>query len=112
MVRSIPKGPFGYSFTYFPVNLGKLISPDELSETTEILTFIEEKLRTKAHWAHQIINVGVADEKLAKNLSVGVNTPLLVIERDFYSESGSVMWASITHYRCDIYKYEMKLTRT
>jgi|MudIll2142460700_1097286.scaffolds.fasta_scaffold00118_10 GntR family transcriptional regulator len=112
LLRSILKGPFGYSFTYFPSRLGAQISPNELTETTELLTFIEEKLKTKAQWADQHIDVCLASKSVAKHLSVKPGNPLLAIERDFYGRTGSCMYASITYYRTDIYKYETKLTRT
>lgn len=112
LVRFIPKGPFGYSFIYFPFSLGKIISPNELNETTEIITFVEEKLKTKAHRAKQAIDVGVADKVLAENLSVQPKTPLLIIERNYYTRRGSVMFVAITYFRPDLYKYEIELTRT
>ena len=112
LVRLTSKGPFGYSFIYFPYSLGKIVSPDELNGTTEIITFVEEKLKTKAHRAKQAIDVGVADKVLAENLSVKPKTPLLIIERDYYTRKGSVMFVAITYFRPDVYKYEIELTRT
>jgi GntR family transcriptional regulator len=112
LVRFTSKGPFGYSFIYFPYSLGKIVSPDELNGTTEIITFVEEKLKTKAHRANQAIDVGVADKVLAENLSVKPKTPLLIIERDYYTRKGSVMFVAITYFRSDLYKYEIELTRT
>jgi GntR family transcriptional regulator len=112
LVRFTSKGPFGYSFIYFPHSLGKIISPNELNGTTEIITFVEEKLKTKAHRAKQAIDVGVADKVLAQNLSVKPNTPLLIIERDYYTRKGSAMFVAITYFRPDVYKYEIELTRT
>jgi GntR family transcriptional regulator len=35
ILRFISKGPFGYSFIYFPPGLGKMIAPKELNETCE-----------------------------------------------------------------------------
>ena len=112
LVRFTPKGPFGYSFIYFPYSLGKIISPDELNGTTEIITFVEEKLKTKAYRAKQAIDVGVADKVLAENLAVKPKTPLLIIERDYYTRKGSLMFVAITYFRPDLYKYEIELTRT
>jgi DNA-binding GntR family transcriptional regulator len=111
LVRFTSKGPFGYSFIYFPYSLGKTVSPDELNGTTEIITFVEEKLKTKAHRAKQAIDVGVADKVLAENLSVKLKTPLLIIERDYYTRKGAVMFVAITYFRPDLYKYEIELTR-
>jgi len=111
IVRLIPKGPFGYSFIYFPPGLGKMISPGELSETTEIITFVEEKLRTKTFRANQTIDIGLAGKRVAEKLSIKPKTSLLIIERDYYTRDGSLMFVTITHFRPDLYKYRIELSR-
>jgi GntR family transcriptional regulator, N-acetylglucosamine utilization regulator len=112
LVRSIPKGIFAYSFVYFPTSLGKIIFPEEMNETTEIITFVEGKLKTRAHRANQTIDIGFADKMLAKNLFIKPKTPLLIIERDYYGRDGVPLFASITYCRPDLYKYRIELTRT
>ena len=112
IVRFIPKGPFGHSFLYFPPSLGKMISPKDLSETTEIITFVEGKMRTKVNRAEQTIDVGLADKVTAKNLCIKPKAPLLVIERDYFARNGSPMFITITYFRPDLYKYKIELTRT
>jgi GntR family transcriptional regulator len=112
IVRLIPKGPFGYSFIYFPPSLGKMISPSELTETTEIITFVEEKLRTKTFRANQTIDIGLAGKRVAEKLSIKPKTSLLIIERDYYTRDGSLMFVTITHFRPDLYKYRIELSRT
>lgn len=112
LVRSIPKGTFAYSFVYFPTSLGEIISPEEMNETTEIITFVEGKLKTRVHRANQTIDIGFADKMLAKNLFIKPKTPLLIIERDYYGRDGVPLFASITYCRPDLYKYRIELTRT
>jgi len=112
IVRMIPKGPFGYSFVYFPPYLGKMISRNDLKETTEIITLIEDKMKTKVHRANQTIDVGLADHGVAGNLSMKPNTPVLIIERDYYARHGSPMFVTITYFRPDLYKYRIELSRT
>jgi DNA-binding GntR family transcriptional regulator len=112
IVRLIPKGPFGYSFVYLPSYLGKMISRNELKETTELITLIEHKWKTKVHRANQTIDVGLADNVVAGNLSIKPKTPVLIIERDYYARNGSSMFVTITYFRPDLYKYRIELTRT
>lgn len=112
LVRLIPKGPQGYSLIYFPPSLGRMISPEELQEETEIISFVEEKLGTRAHRANQAIDVVVAGPSNAKHLSVKPKTPLLVIRRDYYTRKGALMFAALTYFRPDRFKYEIELTRT
>lgn len=111
LVRSISKGPMGYSLLYFPPDLGRRISVAELSPTTETITFVEGKLRTKAHRANQTIDVGVADGVLAKHLAVKPKSPLLIIQRDYYTREGSLMFVARTCFRPDRFKYEIELAR-
>jgi len=111
LVRYFSKGPLGYSFIYFPFGLGKMISQDELNEATEIITFVEEKLKTRAHRATQTFDVGLADKALAENLSVKPKTPLLLIKRNYHTRQGFIMFVAVTYFRPDLYKYEIELTR-
>jgi GntR family transcriptional regulator len=111
LIRFIPRGAFAYSFIYFPTGLGEMISSSELSETTEIITFVEGKLKTTVHRANQTINVGFADKRVAEHLSVKPKAPLLIIERDYYGRSGLLLFASVTYCRPDFYKYKIELTR-
>ena len=111
-VRRIPSGPQGYSLIYFPSPLGKMISRDEIKETTEIISFVEGKLRLKARGAHQTIDVGAAEGLPAKYLSVKPGTPLLIIRRVYYTVEGSLMFMGKTCYRPDRFRYEIELTRT
>jgi GntR family transcriptional regulator len=112
IVRFIPQGPFGYSVLYFPSHFKELISPDELTETSEIITYAEQKMKTNVNRANQTIDVGLADKRMAENLSIKPKTPLLIIERDYYAKDGAPMFVSITHFRPDLYKYRIELTRT
>jgi GntR family transcriptional regulator len=112
MIRLIARGPQGYSVVYFPPILGKTISREDFKDNTEIITFVEEKLATKAHRADQTIGVETADELLAKHLTVKLKAPLLTIRRDYYTTKGSLMFIGKTHFRPDRFKYEIELTRT
>ncbi len=111
-VRSIPEGPQAYSLIYFPPDLGRTVSPDELTESTEIISFVEEKLRHKAYRASQIIDVGIADQLLSKQLDVALNTPLLMIQREYYTRKGFLMYVARNYFRTDRFRYQIELTKT
>ena len=112
LARWIRKGPFGYSLIYLPPHLGRMVSRNELTETTEIITFLEKKMNERVHRASQSINVGLANGMVAKNLSIKPNSPVLIIEREYYARNGSIMFAALTYFRPDLYKYRIELTRT
>ncbi|UCE34648.1 MAG: GntR family transcriptional regulator [Deltaproteobacteria bacterium] len=111
IIRLTPKGPFGYSFIYLPPELGKTISRDEFSEATEFITLVEGKLSTRVHRASQTIDVALATEEVARNLSIKTESPVLVIERQYYARDGEPLFMSLTRFRPDLYKYRIELTR-
>ena len=111
LVRRFRKGPFGYSFIYLPPDLGRIVSRNELTETTEIITFLEKKMGKRVHRASQTIDVGFAEGMVAKNLSMKPKSPVLIIEREYYANDGSIMFASLNYFRPDLYKYKIELTR-
>lgn len=112
IVRLVRNGSQGYSLIYFPQSLGATISLDEFNETTEIISFVEDKLGVKAHGAHQTIDVRAADDLVSRRLSVKTAAPLLIIYREYYTRQGSLMFAAKTYFRPDRFKYEIELTRT
>ncbi len=111
LVRRISKGPFGYSFIYLPPGLGTMVSRDEITETTEILTLLEEKMQARIHRASQTINVAMVKGTVAKNLSMKPDSRALIIEREYYAANGSIMFSSLTYCRPDLYKYRIELSR-
>ena len=111
ILRFVANGPQGYSLIHFPPSLGRMISLDEIKEATEIISFVEDKLGTLAHGAHQTIDVGVADRLLAKYLSVQPGAPLLIIRREYFTRKGAFMFSAETHFRPDRFKYEIELAR-
>lgn len=111
LVRLMSVGPQGYSLIYFPTDLGRIISRDDIKEDTEIISFVEEKLGVKALGAHQSIDVAVAGEFIAKSLAVKPQTPLLVIRRQYYTGKGSLLFFAKSYFRPDRFKYEIELTR-
>jgi DNA-binding GntR family transcriptional regulator len=89
-----------------------MISCDELKEANEIITMMEHKSKTRVHRTNQAIDVGLARKNLAKNFSTEPKSPVLVIEREYDTRNGSIMFASLTYFRPDLYKYRIEVTRT
>lgn len=109
LLRFIPKGAFGYSFVYLPPQLGKLVYRDEITESQEIITFLEDKLKNRVHRASQTIKAAFAYGTVAKHISVKPKSPLLLIEREYYARNGAIMFLSINYFRSDLYKYRVEL---
>ena len=88
-----------------------MISRDELKEANEI-TLIEHKSEIRVHRTDQTIDVGLARKNLEKSLSIEPKSPVLVIEREYYTRNGSTMFELLTYFRPDLYKYRIELIRT
>jgi len=66
----------------------------------------------KAQGAHQTIDVGAASELVAAHLDVKEQTPLLVITREYFTRTGTLLFLAKSYYRTDRFKYEIELART
>jgi GntR family transcriptional regulator, N-acetylglucosamine utilization regulator len=111
VIFSSSKGATRYSVLYLPPHLGKMISRDELKDTTEIILLAEEKSKTKIHHAHQSMNIALADARISKYLSIEQKTPIFVIERQYYARNRSPIYMSISYCRPDLYKFKIELVR-
>jgi DNA-binding GntR family transcriptional regulator len=49
---------------------------------------------------------------VARHLSMKPKGPVLIIEREYYARNGSIMFAALTYFRPDLYRYRIELTRT
>lgn len=112
LIRMIPKGVFGHVFVYLPSNLGKKITREELTETIEMITFLENKLNFIVYRASQTIDVALATQIIAKNLQIKPKSPVLFIERVYYSRDGERLFLTHNYFRSDLYKYRVELART
>ena len=111
-VRLIPKGPVGYSIIHVPPPYAKMITWDDYSEENEFIVFVEETTRKRVYRASQIVSVDLADADVAEHLSMKLNSPVLVIEREYYIREGAALFMSITYNRPDLFQYRVELTRT
>ena len=48
---------------------------------------------------------------MARHLSVRPQTPLLIIQREYYTREGALMFVARNYFRTDRFKYEIELTR-
>jgi GntR family transcriptional regulator len=111
VIFSTPKGPSRCSLIYFPPELGKMIRRYDLRESTDIILLVENKLQTKIHHAHQTMQIRLADQKVAKYLSVKQRTPIFFMERHYLAKDGSPIFMSFNYCRPDLYEFKIELTR-
>ena len=112
LLFSIPKGATRYSVMYFPPRLGKMIPTGELEGARDIILLVEETLQMRLHHAVQTMDVAIADNKVARHLSIKKGTPVFVIQRQFIARDRSPAFVSFNYCRPDLYEFRIELTRT
>lgn len=101
--------PFSFTINYIKEDIGKMITAKDVAESS-VFALLRGKCAVNIGCARQIIRAMVADDYLAKQLSVNMGFPILKIERmvyDIYQET--VQYVEI-FYRADRYIFRAELT--
>ena len=109
-LRLTKEGPFSYSVSYVPADVGKKIRAKDLS-AQPLMNILEEKCKVKIGRGSQIIEATVADTRVASLLDVRTGTPLLKIERSAFDVKGRPVQYLTILYRSDRYHYRVDLAR-
>lgn len=102
--------PVAFDSTWLPILYGQLLDPDNLAETT-IYRQLEDQYDISIVRGCYRISAEIADAKLAEELNVTENFPLLLIDRTSYTIGGKVVYYQKRFYRNDKVMYEMTLER-
>ncbi len=103
--------PFAFDKTWIPAFYGQLIVDSDLSKRS-IFELLEKEYDIIIEKGCQRFDAAIADEELASHLDVPVNTPLLVIKRLIYTNSGKILYYQQRYLRTDRFSYEMILERS
>jgi GntR family transcriptional regulator len=102
--------PVAFDTTWLPMLYGQLLDKERLQNTT-IYKILEEKYQIPIIRGCYRISADIADEQLASELRVELNTPLLLIDRTSYTIGGKTLYYQKRFYRSDRVVYEMTLER-
>jgi GntR family transcriptional regulator len=109
-VRLSDGRPLSYDDTYLPPDLGERVVTDDL-EVMPIFTLLEEKYDTPLAEARYELEASIADDDVARALSVAPGSPVFLIERTSYAESGRPVDYERLHYRGDQVRFVTRLAR-
>ncbi|WJR75838.1 GntR family transcriptional regulator [Bradyrhizobium sp. NP1] len=70
---------------------------------------LQRELGNQIARAEQTIVVGTADLELADYLNVPVNSPIVILNRSVFDQSGVLIYESVGHHRGDLVRIRMKL---
>ncbi|HVZ45426.1 MAG TPA: GntR family transcriptional regulator [Ramlibacter sp.] len=105
---------FSIADVYYHPKVGELMDKvdfeDPAFQNQLMITVLQEKTGIVAHETYQTITAEICDEESAKAMGVNPGDPLLVLDRDYYDESGNLVQAARTKYRVDHYQYRISFS--
>jgi GntR family transcriptional regulator len=103
--------PFAYIINYLPLDIGiKIYDEDKALTNSPIAYLLREKYRVPLTRADQTIDAVLADPEVATALDFPIGSPLLRIERTFFSRKDRPIQFTRSWYRSDRHKYTVTLS--
>ncbi len=109
-IRFLKDQPLYHLSVFLPEHIGKHLKVEDIAETPVVLA-LEKKLNIRLNKCIQNITATQADAKLAKSLGVSPQSPVLCIERFYYSEPGEIIEWARSYCRSDLFKHRSILSR-
>lgn len=105
--------PFVITDVYLPTNIGNALNRINLYKTLKkkrlVSTIVEETCGIFIADIHQTMGAELAKNQIAKTLKVAEGTPLLTVERYYFTSDGTLVQIGRSSHRVDHYKYTINL---
>lgn len=108
-IRSADQRPMAIETTFIPVTLVPELTARSMG--TSLYDYIEKKCRRSINHAVQSLEAALLTSEEARLLDVSKGSPVLIIERIGYFESGEAFEWTKSLYRADRYKFVVQLPR-
>jgi len=102
--------PIAYDITWMPIFYGQLIEGYNLEETT-IFKILEDEFDIPIEKGCYRMEASMADDKLAKQLNIDAQTPLLLMNRISYTIGEKPVYYQKRYYRNDKIVFELMAER-
>jgi GntR family transcriptional regulator len=99
--------PVSYLQFWFPSGIGERLNLAKWEPGTPVIRLVERELEIRVTKAHQLVEADCAGPVAARHLGVDATTPILKVQRIYYSESGPVEIAYV-RYHPERYRYEIE----
>lgn len=100
-----------YLLTRYAARLALDQLPREPRPLKPIIALLADQHVVEISKGTQVIAARAATAEMAAMLDVGVNAPLLQVERQYFDDRGDVFHHAVTHYRSDELRYKFAFTR-
>jgi len=102
--------PFAYIVNYLPQDIGdKVFDEDKALTHSTIIYLLREKHHIPLTRAEQTITAALADPEVSKALNISIGSPVLRIERGYFTREDRPVQFTRSWYRSDLYKYTLTL---
>jgi GntR family transcriptional regulator len=109
-IRFSEEGCISFQQTFLVLDIGRRIANIDLGGST-IISVVQEHANVVPHEALQAITAEAADGDVAELLEVRRGSPLLHIERVYYSRERGPIELTIARFRPDRYRHITRLTK-
>jgi GntR family transcriptional regulator len=109
-LRLLKDKPLYYLTVVLPQKIGKNLRPEDIQDTP-VIVVLEKKLNIPLKKCVQNISAGVVNQKLAKYLHTAPQSPMLCIERLYFTDQEEpIEWAR-SFFRASSFKHRSILSR-
>lgn len=109
-VRAIEQQPFALTVNYLPKSLGRRLARRDLYRFP--LLQLLEQAGVRFDHADQTIEARLAEEETAGALGIEFGDPVLFVERLMFARDERPIEVVRSHYRADVYRYQIRFVRT
>ena len=109
LVSASAEGPLAHLIIFFPEAVGRLLSVEDVTSDVPVVRMVERKLSMSVVRAEQLILPDIANAETAGYLDVTEGTPILRVQRTYYSAAGQPVETAFVHYHPGRYRYAVEL---
>jgi GntR family transcriptional regulator len=108
--RYLKNKPMYYLNVYVPQEIGIKLMAEDVQDTPVIVT-LEKKLKIKLTKCIQSIYAASADEEVTQCLEVPCGSPVMCIERTYYTDNDTIIEWAHSVFRSDVFRHRSTLFR-
>lgn len=108
-VALLKKKPFAHSELYFPPEVGSILKRAHIIDGEAICFSIARLIKARIDHAEQTITPVLASPATARHLGLKAGTPVLEVQRSYYTTTGKGMETVIGRYHPERYIYAVDL---
>jgi GntR family transcriptional regulator len=109
LISASTEGPLAHLVIYFPEAVGRQLRVEDVTSDVPIVRMVERKLSMSVVRAAQLILPDIANLKTAELLGIAEGTPILRVQRTYYTSAGQPVETAFVHYHPERYRYAVEL---